>query len=157
MSTMCFPRYFSRHGKCGNGTRRCVSPGDQETSGRGARSRKVWRGQGRPHRTGATAVGSRCVRSIWGRSQRTCPEVGGHASRYTLRGGAGQRMWGQRKGGGRQVRGAAPGEQPEELITVHNCAGSGKRRRTARTCAAHGGAIQHLAALRYPGAGRGRA
>ncbi|KAJ7318500.1 hypothetical protein DFH08DRAFT_1036274 [Mycena albidolilacea] len=36
-----------------------VSPGDRETSERGAWSRKVWRGQGRPHRTGATMAGSR--------------------------------------------------------------------------------------------------
>ncbi|KAJ7834062.1 hypothetical protein B0H14DRAFT_3142455 [Mycena olivaceomarginata] len=118
-------------GKCGNGTRRRVSPCDGEMSGRGAWSRKVRRGQGRPHRTGATAAGSRVdpkePAQKWAgtRAGTHCAEDVGSAQ-----GGL--------------------GEQPDGLIAVHKCAGSGKRRRTACACAAHGKQYrEHLATLRY--------
>ncbi|KAJ7862654.1 hypothetical protein B0H14DRAFT_3134229 [Mycena olivaceomarginata] len=110
MSTMCFPRYFSRHGKCGNGTRWCVSPGDQETQVEGARGHARY-GEGRAGPTGPA-------------QQRWAADPKEPAQKWA---------------GTRAGAGAAPGEQPEELITVHNCAGSGKRRRTA--CTAWAGVI----------------
>ncbi|KAJ7862395.1 hypothetical protein B0H14DRAFT_2575465 [Mycena olivaceomarginata] len=88
-------------------------PRDRETNGRGAWSRKVRRGQGRPHRTGATAAGSSCVCSIWDRSQRTCTEVGR------------RRTWGQRKGGGQQVWARRLGSNPRDRLQSTNALGQG--------------------------------
>jgi hypothetical protein len=118
MSTMCFPRYFSRHGKYGNGKRQRVSPSNRETSGRGAWSRKVRRGQaGRTGPAQQWRAAGACTAFGVDPKEPAQKWAGTQAGTYCAV-GAGWRTWGQHKGGGRQVRAAdacgAPGNNPRD-------------------------------------------
>ncbi|KAJ7802098.1 hypothetical protein B0H14DRAFT_3155240 [Mycena olivaceomarginata] len=174
----CFPRYFSRHGKCGNGTRRRVSPGDRETNGRGAWSRKVRRGQGRPHRTGATAAGSSSCAAFGVDPKEPAQKWAGGGRGVSAR-GAGQQVWARRLGsnpkdrlqstnalgqgssGGRRTRGAWGAIQgtscSPEIRLAHGVGGRNKRREPGQKRAgrAVGDAGTSTAGIKVAGLGSG--